>query len=279
MASIQNTSYENCNKGNRKINKWACFVKLNFARVYKREKNHRETMKHLSDEWRDYKLSQHVEVPRNNCVNELDETARKRVQGLVDHGWIDSDTINCYMKLLQQVNPYVYAFRTHLVEFLTPSGKYNFRNLIASRRGKQSIRNWNLDFKGMDAYNIIFFTVNLRENHWILIAFFIGNRTVKVFDSLVRPPKITEQVIIMIDHLQQFLEDEHEFRTGDELGENWEEWFVENGFKTVNQQDNCNDCGIFMLQTAKHLATNKSLNSIVPKNVPRFRAEIESELF
>lgn len=155
--------------------------------------------------------------------------------------WLTDDIINSYVKLLLEMdsihNPTKrsHVFNTHFYFYLTSTIRgYDF----------EGVSNWTRCFNGRDIFSDLkHFVVpmNLGNTHWALTVVYFEELLIEYEDSFgLGGDEHTENVL-------QYLED---YARENNLPFDKSKWRCRNRYKTVPQQENSVDCGVFVLLNA-----------------------------
>lgn len=172
--------------------------------------------------------------------------------------WLNSDIVNFYLKLImQRCNelknlPLVYSFESYFLNALID----NFN------RAKKWVKNVDLF-----SFVIIFIPVHIGENHWCLIVVYTEKKLIYYYDSLHRT---NDSILSKVKKFLEFLEKDRNFVLNSNI------WRIEYP-KDCPSQNNSDDCGVFCLTIAEHLARTVPL-TFSQKHMSYFRKKIMYEI-
>lgn len=191
--------------------------------------------------------------------------------------WLNDEIINLYMRLLQERDTRLHAAggmetypKCHFFNsfFLTKlykdTGKYDY----------ESVRRWTapgrLKAIGQSRTSIldcdkILVPVNQGNVHWVTAVIDIKNKKFEYFDSL-RGEDST-----CLNHLSQYLMDEYKNKRNEERPDilKWPRVYP----KSIPEQVNGYDCGIFLILFADYLSKSAKLN-FSQKDIENFRVKL-----
>jgi hypothetical protein len=192
--------------------------------------------------------------------------------------WVNDDVINNYYKLLQvrdQKNDrkslFFYCFyltALYLKQYINEERNvYDFDVVLNKfHKEKKNIEK----LKNVFEMDKIFFPVFKDDNHWSLIVIYVQQKRINYYDSRsTRDAGSYGDVLMSIIKMWLF-DVANKF---DISGFNFADWTcVTTDKKTVPQQDNSNDCGIFCIMFTDYLANNYPLeDNVIQKYVAHFR--------
>jgi hypothetical protein len=219
----------------------------------------------LSKEW-DNKVSEAVRAGAAGYTAADFARVVPPQQGRFTDNWLNDESVNGYLKLATKYHnadhpstiPKSHAFSSVML------------NQIATK-GYRGVERWAKKAKigGPDLLktHTIFIPVN-SGNHWTLMVVYPGARIAHYYDSMNR--NRTQNGRRWFDLLKIWLRGE--------LGSlyNDREWSFFD--KQSPQQDNCSDCGVFAVTTAKMLILGADVLGYGPVDIPLQRRRIVAEL-
>ncbi|NWZ89079.1 SENP2 protease, partial [Nesospiza acunhae] len=175
-------------------------------------------------------------------------------------GWLNDRIMNFYMGLLVERSkkegyPAVYAFNTFFYSKLSST----------SHKG---VKKWT---KGVDIFehDVILVPIHLRI-HWTLLVVDLREKTIKYFDSLGRKGDHICKTVL------KYLEEESREKRNIELTAS--EWTLHSmGTEEIPQQNNGNDCGVFVCKFADFISRDKPI-IFTPEHMPYFRRKMVWEI-
>ncbi|XP_059915902.1 sentrin-specific protease 5-like isoform X2 [Gadus macrocephalus] len=172
---------------------------------------------------------------------------------LAHQNWINDQVINMYGELIMESTD-------NKVHFLN-----SFFHHQLEMKGYEGVRRWT---KQVDLFSkqLLLVPVHL-EVHWSLVAVDPEHRSIRLYDSeFTALPEVTLGILKYL--ISEAKEKSQElFQTG---------WVVSANQETP-QQNNENDCGVFVLEYCKRLALRKPLD-FSQKEIPHIRKRIYKEL-
>ncbi|XP_039930749.1 sentrin-specific protease 2 isoform X2 [Hirundo rustica] len=148
---------------------------------------------------------------------------------------------------------------------LQPLGWLNDRLSSTSHKG---VKKWT---KGVDIFehDIILVPIHLRT-HWTLLAVDLREKTIKYFDSLGQKGDHICKTIL------KYLEEESREKRNIELTAS--EWTLHSmSTQEIPQQNNGNDCGVFVCKFADFISRDKPI-IFTPEHMPYFRRKMVWEI-
>ncbi|KAI7791582.1 sentrin-specific protease 5 isoform X1 [Triplophysa rosa] len=172
---------------------------------------------------------------------------------LDDQNWVNDQVINMYGELIMEAT-------SHKVHFFN---SFFYRQFVA--KGYEGVKRWT---KKVDLFSkkLILIPLHL-EIHWSLIAVDVSKQNINFYDS---------QGILFkfaVDHVLKYILAEAKEKKQLAFQKGWK--MVIN--KTIPQQKNDNDCGVFVLEYCKCLTFLKPL-LFTQEDMPRVRKRIYREL-
>ncbi|KAF2983227.1 hypothetical protein EK904_000394 [Melospiza melodia maxima] len=175
-------------------------------------------------------------------------------------GWLNDRIMNFYMGLLVERSkkegyPAVYAFNTFFYSKLSST----------SHKG---VKKWT---KGVDIFehDVILVPIHLRI-HWTLLVVDLREKTIKYFDSLGQKGDHICKTVL------KYLEEESREKRNIELTAS--EWTLHSmGTEEIPQQNNGNDCGVFVCKFADFISRDKPI-IFTPEHMPYFRRKMVWEI-
>jgi len=190
----------------------------------------------------------------------------KDMRRLRDKRWLNDEIINLSLKMVQEQSEKVgrikvYCATTFFMMKLLRQGCTQAKRVI----------------RGIDvfAYDLLLFPLH-SPVHWSLLAVDNTSRTMTYYDSHLK--YWAEENIDVPDQrcfaaLTEFLEREHESQKGSALRYKYRT----HTDRSVPQQDNTNDCGVFMCQFAEHLSRRAPFNFSIA-DISYFRKKMAWEI-
>ncbi|KAG1933752.1 sentrin-specific protease 5 [Pimephales promelas] len=172
---------------------------------------------------------------------------------LDDQNWVNDQVINMYGELIMEAT-------NHKVHFFN---SFFYRQFVA--KGYEGVRRWT---KKVDLFSKTLILIPLHlEIHWSLITVDVSKQNINFYDS---------QGILFkfaVDNILKYILAEAKEKKQLGFQKGWK--MVVN--KTIPQQKNDNDCGVFVLEYCKCLAFLKPL-LFTQEDMPRVRKRIYREL-
>ncbi|XP_067254574.1 sentrin-specific protease 5 isoform X1 [Chanodichthys erythropterus] len=172
---------------------------------------------------------------------------------LDDQNWVNDQVINMYGELIMEAT-------NHKVHFFN---SFFYRQFVA--KGYEGVRRWT---KKVDLFSKTLILIPLHlEIHWSLITVDVSKQNINFYDS---------QGILFkfaVDNILKYILAEAKEKKQLVFQKGWK--MVVN--KTIPQQKNDNDCGVFVLEYCKCLAFMKPL-LFTQEDMPRVRKRIYREL-
>ncbi|XP_077088066.1 sentrin-specific protease 5 [Siphateles boraxobius] len=172
---------------------------------------------------------------------------------LDDQNWVNDQVINMYGELIMEAT-------NHKVHFFN---SFFYRQFVA--KGYEGVRRWT---KKVDLFSKTLILIPLHlEIHWSLITVDVSKQNINFYDS---------QGILFkfaVDNILKYILAEAKEKKQPVFQKGWK--MVVN--KSIPQQKNDNDCGVFVLEYCKCLAFLKPL-LFTQEDMPRVRQRIYREL-
>ncbi|XP_043079047.1 sentrin-specific protease 5 [Puntigrus tetrazona] len=189
-----------------------------------------------------------VQVTYNKHTLTLDDLST-----LDDQNWVNDQVINMYGELIMEAT-------NHKVHFFN---SFFYRQFVG--KGYEGVRRWT---KKVDLFSKTLILIPLHlEIHWSLITVDISKQSINFYDS---------QGILFkfaVDNILKYILAEAKEKKQAIFQKGWE--IVVN--RTIPQQKNDNDCGVFVLEYCKCLAFMKPL-LFTQEDMPQVRKRIYREL-
>lgn len=195
---------------------------------------------------------------------------------LSDNAWLNDDVVNSYVFYLSGINNKVLLFPCTFLNQLFGGEAlvYRYKELVENSYSRYQ----NLQ---MFDYDVLLLPVNL-VIHWVFFKITFSKNAFKIsyYDSL--PGHIPESKINkMMKMLEQWIGDlrsnlnmQGEFRLhSTHIRRN-----KRGGDQRIPQQNNGNDCGVFMLEMMRRIVMDKPFNLFSPVHIPHIRKRIFMEL-
>ena len=166
---------------------------------------------------------------------------RKKFRCLRDGTWLNDEVINFYMKILQE-----YADTSdNISQTVFVNNSFFFSKLCRERGGYnfKNVRRWTRKVSIFDK-DVVFVPINQGNTHWTSAAIFIKEKTIRYYDSMAG------NGIAELRTLRKYLVDEwQDKKERHKLDESTkpvpEDWKLEVTGRSVPQQHNGCDCGVF----------------------------------
>ncbi|CAF0963350.1 unnamed protein product [Adineta steineri] len=181
---------------------------------------------------------------------------QKNIHTLNGSNWLNDEIINFYLALVARESghdgyPRVYAFNSFFYEKL--------------KNDKPEHSSWSgyMDTIDFFNYHIVLIPIHL-ENHWTLVTIDFSSHCISYYDSLGgKNDKCLDLIHNFVEHMYAMKK----------LQASW----IVGYWKSVPQQKNTNDCGVFICQFAKYLARQWLIN-LTQEDMPRFRQQMINEI-
>lgn len=200
----------------------------------------------------DDEIIKHVHIP--------ERITAKNLQNLYKLNWLNDEIINAYIKLInyEQKNTEIKIVNT----FLYPELEKNFKGNQAGdlKKLERILKRANID---QNSTKIILIPINIHNSHWLFSKINLETKKITYYDSMI-PHESSSKQILMI--LKKFCEAFFNKNCW-ELNIDWD----------YPQQDNCSDCGVFMLKGIHYLANGRNVEFNYC-DIPYFRILITLEL-
>ena len=184
--------------------------------------------------------------------------------------WLNDEVINFYRELLQERElkavqeegreRRVWFTNTFFISKLSEGG-YNYRN----------VRRWTKRAK-VDIFSLrlMLIPMNVGGSHWTCAAINFPDKTITYYDSMGASGRL------ILEILKRYLMDEHENKKKSALP-NIEAWRLISPKRSVPQQQNCSDCGVFMCQFLNYLSVDDAFD-FSQKHMQNFRMKMCLEI-
>jgi len=143
---------------------------------------------------------------------------------------------------------------------LLENAQYNYSN----------VRRWTRRDIDIFAADKVFIPINVNNNHWTLLVFFMQLKELHYYDSS------NGDGSRYLQYGMRWLSDECMDKTRESL--NMNEWQCFHKEPGVPQQENGYDCGVFVLMCARAIAYNQPLTSYHQDNMQRYRLMIGRDI-
>ncbi|CAB0012285.1 unnamed protein product [Nesidiocoris tenuis] len=193
---------------------------------------------------------------------------RDNLLSLKPGNWVDDMVVNFYMELIDlrsRENPTLptsFCFNSFLYPSLVAGGYDRVR--MFTRRS-------NIFEKSIICIPIF------QSNHWTLIVVKVKEKQIIYLDSLSEKKDskiLVRESTTILDNIHSYLAYEYLEKTGVLLdSENWETI----GIRSIPQQSNSDDCGVFMCQFAKYSTQAKPF-SFTSDQIPNIRGQMCLEI-
>jgi len=170
---------------------------------------------------------------------------REHFRCLLPQTWLNDEVINQYLALLRKRSldretlPKCYFHLTHMYSQLTQCGYDYSRVKNWTKRGTRKCDIFEMD--------MVFFPRNIGNSHWAMCVAFMKEHRIEYYDSM--GGRGTD----CMEHVRSYLADEFEAKKGGDLDA--DAWVLESKSSSCPQQDNCNDCGVFLSQFCNFIST------------------------
>merc|ERR1719247_4074572 len=168
---------------------------------------------------------------------------RDKLRCLTDGQWLNDEVINFYMKMLQERckegNGYQQSYfcNSFFYTKLTEGGTYTYKNVARwTKRAKVDVF----------ALDLVFVPIHVHGIHWCMGVVDVPRKEVRYYDSMSGGDHGFGE------HMLQWVADEHKDKKGKPLPDAGT-WSVVRP-QNVPQQENGNDCGVFMVTCAEYLS-------------------------
>uniref|UniRef100_A0A1A7WWX7 SUMO1/sentrin specific peptidase 5 n=1 Tax=Iconisemion striatum TaxID=60296 RepID=A0A1A7WWX7_9TELE len=172
---------------------------------------------------------------------------------LEDQSWVNDQIINMYGELIMEATE-------HKVHFFN---SFFYKQLVA--KGYEGVKRWT---KKADLFSkwLLLIPIHL-EIHWSLISVNMANKTISYYDS---------QGIVFrhtTDNIMKYLQSEAREKKQAAFQKGWKITII----KSIPQQKNDSDCGVFVLEYCRCLSLKQPL-LFSQDDMPRIRKRIYKEL-
>lgn len=177
-----------------------------------------------------------------------------------NNAWIGTSIVQFWLALLEWYinsppnnNPKIFIVHSWFIDLLK-NGKHKSNELAKIIKRKTNGQMTAIDF------NLLFIPVNENNTHWTLAVIDNRDRKIRYYDSLLeqKNDQFRKQVLdLIVENLKQCSLDGYEIEI----------------VKTMPQQPNGTDCGLYMLKVADLLAQQKPLE-FDQTNISAFRKQI-----
>jgi sentrin-specific protease 1 len=188
----------------------------------------------------------------------------KDMRRLRDKCWLNDEIINLSLKMVQEQSEKVWRIKVYCAT--------TFFMMKLLRQGYTQAKRV---IRGIDvfAYDLLLIPLH-SPAHWSLLAVDNTSRTMTYYDSHLEYWAETDAPDQRcFGALTEFLEREHEGQKGSALGYKYRTYTD----RSVPQQDNTNDCGVFMCQFVEHLSRRAPFNFSVA-DISYFRKKMAWEI-
>ena len=194
---------------------------------------------------------------------------RKKFRCLRDGTWLNDEVINFYMKILQE-----YADTSDNVsQTVHIHNSFFFSKLCRERGGYtyRNVRRWTRKVSIFDR-DVVFVPINQGNTHWTSAAIFIKQKVIRYYDSMAG------NGISELRTLRKYLVDEwNDKKERHKLDESTkpvpEDWKLEVTGRSVPQQHNGCDCGVFTCAFAQCVSLGLPFD-FSQSNMAHFRRHI-----
>lgn len=177
---------------------------------------------------------------------------------LKPEAWLNDEVINFYMKLCEEREK---ALGRHDNLFMST---FFYAKLMDYGKGFNyaNVKRW---YRGIDIFSRrrIFIPINMAQ-HWSLVCIHLPNNEIQYVDSI----KSNKKKDAIMKNIARWLKSELIFRNGDDS-----RVFTETTV-TCPQQENCYDCGVFVLSFAELLSNDLPLDMMSQSHCDRMRKAI-----
>jgi Ulp1 family protease len=188
---------------------------------------------------------------------------RKKFSCLKPGVWLNDEVINFYSNILLEHNnsqrhskkKYHYL-NTNFYAMLTLNYSLNFLN------GDAFVRSIDVFSKKK-----LFIPINIANTHWVLVVVNIQEKTIHYYDSLYAKGNgslFCGNILKWIEHLAHKKKVVYDER----------EWRIFEGAKGIPQQNNGNDCGVFVLMYMEFLSLDVSLLELHCSEMENWRKKV-----
>ena len=201
-----------------------------------------------------------------NFISDLFELMieRNALTNLLNNGWLNTDIINVYFNMLEERDTRGnngIQKSTYLPAALFKI--YTERNTL----GFDFVKRWTKKVHIFDMQKV-YVAVNYTSTHWALIVISIPETTLRYYDSLNGYPAATslmkmKEWLSEVAKLENFPYVEAEWKTSVE---------------DCSKQNNCHDCGVFILKFAEYTADGLSASEVVQTDMKEHRRKIAAAI-
>ena len=153
-----------------------------------------------------------------------------------------------------------YCFSSHFMTALFNTGEYEFKCVKHWTRKRAT-------FFDIFSQRYLFFPVNVNRVHWVLVSVHLPTHTIRSYDSWNDPEHDNH-----LESVFRYLQDEHMERKGFPLSDRATWTFIPCTADTP-QQDNSNDCGVFVCAFIDLLMQDEELR-FTPRDIAIYRRRL-----
>ncbi|XP_052129597.1 sentrin-specific protease-like [Frankliniella occidentalis] len=197
-------------------------------------------------------------------VNEFGlKISKHDLDTLLPSQMLNDQIMNFYVQLLAEPSKNVYIFNTFfMVQLLSEIYQY------------EDIKGWT---KNVDIFYFPLVLIPIyKSTHWTMAVINNDLKQLMFYNSLSRDLYVDcFEVSTTSEALKKYLKEEHQERKGVEL--DFEQWNVMGDFIDGPMQKNWYECGVFVLEVARRLCLEQSLE-FTQEDIPRIRRRIRTQI-
>jgi Ulp1 family protease len=198
------------------------------------------------------------------------EINRRHLGTLSGLNWLNDEVINFYRELLQEreINAMTRENRTRQVWF---TNTFFISKLSENGYTYRNVRRWTKRAK-VDIFSLrlMLIPMNVGGSHWTCAGINFHEKTITYYDSMGGGGRNVLQILL------RYLKDEHENKKKSPLPDPEDYKLISLG-RSIPQQQNCSDCGVFMSQFLNYLSSNDAFN-FSQSHMPNFRMKMCLEI-
>ena len=173
---------------------------------------------------------------------------RGLLRELYENHWIDDNIIDFTMKMFQERDDYECEEKTSKRSSHFYSC-YFMKLLLVNGYDYSNVRKWSKKFNIFEK-DKVFCPVNWNNKHWALLVIHVQKKKIMYYDSMgIKGKKY-------LDSALQYMYDEAKKLN---ISFNYDEWQLISYNKSLPQQENGYDCGIYVILFADYIANNLPL--------------------
>lgn len=196
---------------------------------------------------------------------ENESISKKGMWSLYPSRWIRDDVVNLYCKLLEKRDSLFLKSKLH-----TKPNIFLHTNFYTLLEKKLPVDNYfknkvNHHIKTFFDVDKVFIPVNMDQMHWALVVINVEKKIIEFYDSL------GSGGVEIMTNIWCFVEMEYEKKYNSSLPQMWRK---KNMSRTIPQQTNSWDCGVFMIAFMDMLSVGDILN-FSQQHINHFRERIQ----